>query len=289
MLAIVAGEGDLPALVFETLAAQKTPFQLCELEGYPSEARGDRPVIRFRIETLGSFIAALRDKGVDRICFVGRVARPPLDPSKIDPLTVPLVPRMMAALQQGDDAALRTLLSFFEEAGITSVGAHELRPDLLPEPGVLTKAQPEDRHHKDADRGAQIIAAMAQADVGQSCIVAKGQALAIEAQPGTDWMMQSLMVQNIGLNHDLVAAALGYGGSLQRSSKLGSGGVLVKAAKPGQELRIDMPVIGPDTLRRAAQVQLEGVVIEAGRVMVLDAPRCIKIADQQGLFLWVRG
>ncbi len=289
MLALVAGEGDLPGLVFKALEAEGTAFQLCEMEGHPSAARGDRPVIRFRIETLGSFIAALVSKGVDRICFVGRVARPPLDPSKIDPATMPLVPRMMAALQQGDDAALRTLLSFFQEAGIESVGAHELRPDLLPAPGVLTKAQPEEQHHKDADRGAQIIAAMAQADVGQSCIVARGQALAIEAQPGTDWMMQSLMVQNTGLNSDLVASALGYGGALQRSAQLPPGGVLVKAAKPGQELRIDMPTIGPDTLRRAAQVKLDGVVIEAGRVMVLDAPHCIKIADQQGLFLWVRG
>ena len=289
MLAIVAGEGDLPGLVLKTLEADRTAFQLCELEGHPSAARGDRPVIRFRIETLGRFIAELVAKGVDRVCFVGRVARPPLDPAKIDPATMPLVPRMMAALQQGDDAALRTVLSFFQEAGIEGVGAHELRPDLLPEPGVLSKAQPEEQHHKDADRGAEIIAAMAQADVGQSCIVARGQALAIEAQPGTDWMMQSLMVQNTGLNHDLIASAVGYGGALQRSAQLTPGGVLVKAAKPGQDLRIDMPTIGPDTLRRAAQVRLEGVVIEAGRVMMLDAPLCIKIADQQGLFLWVRG
>jgi len=77
-------------------------------------------------------------------------------------------------------------------------------------------------------------------------------------------MMQSLMMQNTGLNTDLIASAVGYGGALQRSAQLAPGGVLVKAAKPGQELRIDMPTIGPDTIRRAAQVQ-------------------------QGLFLWVRG
>jgi len=152
MLAIVAGEGDLPELVFQTLASDGIQFYLCELEGHPCDGRGGRPVIRFRIETLGSFIADLSAKGVDRICFVGRVARPPLDPAKIDPATMPLVPRMMAALQQGDDAALRTLLSFFQEAGIESVGAHELRPDLLPAPGVLSKAQPEKRHQKDARR-----------------------------------------------------------------------------------------------------------------------------------------
>ncbi len=288
MFAIVAGEGALPALVIDHLRDTDTLFHFCELEGYGSDARGDMPVLRFRIETLGSFIATLRERGVSQICFAGRVGRPPLDPSKIDAVTMPLVPRMMAALQQGDDAALRTLLSFFEEAGINSVGAHEVRPDLLPDPGVLTRAKPEAQHEKDALRGAEIIAAMAQADVGQSCIVARGQALAIEASPGTDWMMQSLMRENAPLNSDFMAKAVGYGGALKRAREVPEGGILIKAAKPGQELRIDMPVIGPDTLRRAAQVGLDGVVIEAGRVMMLDAPTCIQIADAQGLFIWVK-
>lgn len=288
MLALVAGEGELPGLVFQALEHSGTPFFLCEIEGHETPARGDRPVIRFRVETLGSFIADLRSRDVDQICFVGRVARPPLDPAKIDGATMPLVPRMMAALQQGDDAALRTVLSFFDEAGIASVGAHELRPDLLPAAGVLGKVQPEERHEKEIARGMQIIAAMAQADVGQSCIVANGQALAIEAQPGTDWMMLSLLEQNAALNGDLVAGVLGYGAAGQRSRRMPKGGTLIKAAKPGQELRIDMPTVGPDTFRRAAQVQLEGVVIEASRVMVLDAPRCIQIADRHGLFFWVK-
>ena len=288
MLALVAGEGDLPGLLMQALDGQGTPFFLCEIEGHETPARGDRPVIRFRIETLGSFIAELRGKGVDQICFVGRVARPPLDPAQIDAATMPLVPRMMAALQQGDDAALRSVLSFFDEAGISSIGAHELRPDLLPAAGVLGKVQPDARHEKDIARGMQIIGAMAQADVGQSCIVAGGQALAIEAQPGTDWMMLSLLEQNAALNGDLVAGMLGYGAAGQRSRRFAKGGTLVKAAKPGQELRIDMPTVGPDTFRRAAQVQLEGIVIEAGRVMVLDAPRCVQIADRHGLFFWVK-
>lgn len=287
MLAVMAGQGDLPRLLIGKLDEDGTPFRMCEMEGYPSDQRGDRPLIRFRIETLGSFIAELKAFGVDQICFVGHVARPPLDPSKIDAATMPLVPRMMAALQSGDDAALRLVLSFFEEAGIAAVGVHDLRPDLLPAAGVLGKHQPEERHLKDAARGVEIIGAMASVDVGQSCIVANGQALAIEALPGTDWMMQSLMERNAPLNTDLIANVMGYGGSLDRSRRIPHGGILVKASKPGQELRIDMPVIGPDTLRRAAQVRLEGIVIEAGRVMMLDAPLCIEIADRHDLFIQV--
>lgn len=287
MLAVMAGQGDLPRLLIETLEDRDTPFRLCEMEGHPSPHRGDRPVVRFRIETLGTFIEQLKSFGVSQICFVGHVARPPIDPAKIDAATMPLVPRMMAALQSGDDAALRLVLGFFEEAGIEAVGVHDLRPDLLPLPGILGKHTPEDRHEKDAQRGVEIIGAMAAVDVGQACIVANGQALAIEALPGTDWMMQSLMERNAPLNTDLVANVIGYGGTFERSRRLPDGGILVKASKPGQELRVDMPVIGPDTIRRAAQVRLEGVVIEAGRVMMLDAPQCIDIANRQGLFLQV--
>ncbi|MEM9582023.1 MAG: UDP-2,3-diacylglucosamine diphosphatase LpxI [Pseudomonadota bacterium] len=289
MLAVMAGQGELPKLLIDQLDADGTPFRLCEMEGFSSDVRGDRPLIRFRIETLGSFIAELKKLDVSQICFAGSVARPPLDPSKIDAATLPLVPRMMAALQSGDDAALRLVLGFFDEAGIAPVGVHELRTDLLPTAGVLGAHQPEDRHGADAARGIEIIGAMARVDVGQSCIVANGQALAIEALPGTDWMMQSLMTENTPLSPDLMAQVIGYGGSLQRSKTLPAGGILVKASKPGQELRIDMPVIGPDTVRRAVQVQLEGIVIEQGRVMVLDAPTCIEIADRHGLFLQVIG
>ncbi len=286
-LAIVAGEGALPPLVLDHLTAQGHSFYLCELHGYPYANRADQPVIRFRVETLGSFIADLKSRDVTRICFAGRIGRPRLDPAAIDAATMPLVPRMMQALQAGDDTALRLLLSFFREEGIEPVGAHELRPDLLPPPGTLGAVAPQDQHKRDAMRGVQIIAAMGAVDVGQACIVAGGQALAIEAMGGTDWMMQSLLLQAEPLRADLTAAFIGRGPS-QRGPGLPDGGVLVKAAKPGQELKIDMPVIGPDTLRRAIQVGLEGIVIEAGRVMVLETPRCVSLADRAGLFIWVK-
>lgn len=287
-LAVVAGEGALPSLVMSHLDQAGRGYYLCELEGYPSPDRADRPVIRFRVETLGSFIADLTERGVEEICFAGRIGRPKLDPGAIDSATMPLVPRMMQALQSGDDAALRLLLSFFHEQGITPRGAHELRPDLLPQPGVLSARHPEDRHKTDAARGADIIAAMGAVDIGQSCIVAGGQALAVETMGGTDWMMQSLLTQAEPLRADVTAALFGRGPS-RRGANLPEGGVLIKAAKPNQELRIDMPVIGLDTIRRACQVGLEGLVIEAGRVMVLDAPRCIDLADRAEMFLWVRG
>lgn len=307
MLALIAGEGALPGVLIRRFDAAKQPFQLCEIEGHPCEAHGGRPVLRFRVETLGSFIEELTRLGVKEVCFAGRIARPPLDPTAIDPATMPLVPRMMAALQLGDDAALRLVLSFFEEAGIAVRAAHELAHELIPTSGLQGKVEPSEQDKKDAKRGVEILGVMAVADVGQACIIAQGQAVALEATGGTDWMMRSLMVPPKGLGTALLTndsswddpigvAADWLTGSgqtapqvmFQRDPDLPAGGVLVKASKPDQDRRIDMPTIGPQTFMRAAEIGLRGVVIEAGGVIVLDLAACIEIADAHGLFFWVR-
>ena len=279
-LALIAGEGDLPVYLVKALDRAGTPFRYCEVEGHSSEARGDRPMQVLKVENLGSFIAELKSQGVSQVCFAGKVARPKIDPSEIDAATAPLVPRMMAALQAGDDKALRLLLSFFEDVGIDVLAAQHIAPELVPKPGVLGSVEPTEQDREDAIRGKKVLAAMSAADVGQACIIANGQALALEAIGGTDWMMRSLMGKkgNTLFDDDHL-----------RDPELPAGGVLIKSAKLDQDMRIDMPVIGPDTVIRASVTQLRGIVIEAGRVMLLDPERCVELADQAGLFLWAKG
>lgn len=264
MLVLVAGQGALPGYLAGALDSAGTPFQLAMLEGFEMDGAAGRPARSFRIETLGSFLADLVARGATEVCFAGSIQRPPLDPARVDAATMPLVPRMMKALAEGDDAALRIVLGFFEEAGLRIRGAHEIAPELLPRAGVLTAAQPGPHDEEDAARGADIVAAIGAADIGQACVVRKRQALAVEAMPGTDWMLASI-------------ADLGPGG-----------GILYKAPKPGQDRRIDLPLIGPGTVEGAARAGLAGIVVEAGGVMVLDKDATTAAADAAGLFVWVR-
>lgn len=261
MLALIAGWGKLPEYVAR---AVEGPVTVAALEG--ADVATLVPERRFRVERLGSFIAELKEADVTQVCFAGAVARPALDPALVDAATMPLVPRMMQALAAGDDAALRIVLSFFEEAGIEVRGAHEIVPDLLPPAGVPTARQPDDRAVRDAERGAAILAAMGAVDVGQAVIVHAGQALAVEALPGTDWMLKSIVAYRDGR----------------------TGGILCKGPKPGQDRRIDMPTIGPDTVSRAAKAGLDGIVVEAGGVLVIDADEVVRRLDDGGMFLWVR-
>lgn len=297
MLALIAGEGALPRIVFEAVSG---PVQVYELEGHASQLR-DAGAISFRVERLGSFIAGLKANGITQVCFAGAIARPALDPSMIDPATMPLVPRMMQALQQGDDAALRIVIAFFEEAGMQVVAAHELARDLLPKAGDFGEVERLAQDETDAERGFEILAAMGALDVGQACIISKGQVLALEAMGGTDWMMRSLLgpFGTLPLESTLSADPISWAADwltgpeaekprLERDPALPPGGLLIKARKPDQDQRIDMPTIGPETFTRAAEVGMRGVVIEAGGVQVLDLVGCIDLARTHNLLFWVR-
>lgn len=260
MLALIVGMGALPAELVARLPERPLICQLSEFE--PDGLKAD---LMFRLEHLGTLIGTLKERGVAELCMAGSIRRPTIDPAAIDPATMPLVPVIQRALTSGDDGALRAMIAVFEDAGIAVRAAHEIAPELLMSAGCPTTRQPGDGDKRDAERAEQIVRALSAADVGQSCIVRKGQALALEGVFGTDWMINSL-----------------------KARPDGSGGLLFKAPKAGQDRRADLPTIGPATVEAAAAAGLDGLVIEAGGVIVLHREAVLKTCDAQGVFFWVR-
>jgi len=252
-LAIIAGSGALPALV-----AERNPAVIVRLAGVPCEATGEA-MIDARLEHLGQLFADLRDAGVGDLCLAGAMRRASFDTSQLDPQTQALLPRIMAAQGRGDDALLREVVAIFESEGFTIRGAHELRPDLLA-PATTGGSDPQ---RADAARARSVLAALGPLDVGQAAVAAKGQLLGIETLQGTDALLR------------FVAETVP-----------GSGGVLVKRAKPGQDLRVDMPAIGPDTVALAAEAGLSGIELQAGHVLLLDPAAVDAAVKAHGLSLW---
>jgi DUF1009 family protein len=263
--AIIAGTGALPAAL---IAAMQERPMICAVEGFAPE--GLVPDQSFRIERLAVFLRWLEVQDVTRVCFAGAVQRPRLDPSLFDPATAQMVPRLLAAMQGGDDATLRAVLGIFEEAGFTVAGIPQIAPDLVPKAGLLAGALSA-QDEVDAARAAQIVAALGAVDVGQACVVVQGQCLAVEALPGSD----AMLAQVAGI------------GRLRPDPAQGRG-LFYKAAKPGQDLRIDLPTIGPATIVAAFKAGLGGVVFQAGAVICLDLPAMQTRARDLGLFLWAR-
>jgi DUF1009 family protein len=253
-LAIIAGSGALPGLI-----AAQHPAVIVRLAGVPTDAQGS-VVIDARLERLGQLFTDLRAAGVSDLCLAGAMRRASFDTTQLDDVTAGLLPRVMAAQARGDDALLRDIMAIFEEQGFCILGADRLRPDLVAPLGTLAGVAAPDG---DAARARAVLAALGPLDVGQAAIAAKGQMLGIETLQGTDAMLRYVA-----------------------DTAPGSRGVLVKRAKPGQDLRVDMPAIGPDTIALAAAAGLSGIEVQAGHVLMLDAGAVVKAAQDHGLSLW---
>ena len=264
--ALIAGRGRLPA----ALAAAMDPAPLVAApDGFaPDSLAVD---LAFRLERLVPFLRALEGEGVSRVVFAGAVQRPRLDPALLDPQTAEILPRLMQAMAAGDDATLRAILDLFADFGFTVAGVEDVAPALLPGPGVLAGTVTT-RDEADAARAAAIVAALGAVDVGQGAVVAQGLCLAVEALPGTDAMLDTVAGMQPGLRPDPARGR----------------GIFYKAAKPGQDRRIDLPTIGLDTLRAVAAARLGGVAFQAGSVICLDLPGMQRLAGELGLFLWAR-
>ena len=262
--AIIAGAGALPAALVAAMAERPL---VAALDGFaPAGLASDQS---FRIERLVPFLNYLLDQGVTRVCFAGSVQRPNLDPALFDPLTAQIVPRLLAAMQAGDDATLREVLKIFEEFDLEIVAAHDIAPGLTPGAGLLAgHITPQDA--ADATRAATITAALGAVDVGQGAVVQAGLCLGVETLTGTDAML---------------AQVAQIPGALRPKS---TRGLFYKAPKPGQDLRIDLPTIGPQTLDLAHKAGLGGIAFQAGSVILLDAKAMAEKAEALGLFLWAR-
>lgn len=260
--AIIAGQGALPAV----LAAMLDDPLVYALEGFAPQgvAAGS-----FRLERLVPFLEDLARQDVTRVTFAGAIRRPRLEPGAFDTRTAQLVPRILMAMQSGDDAALREVIAVFEEAGFEVASTARIAPSLVPGAGVLAGA-PDAHDEKDAIRAAEIVAGLGALDVGQGAVVVRGLCLAIESLPGTAAMI------DFAAEHRHI---------LPGEDRAG---LLFKAPKPGQDLRIDLPTIGPDTVVHVARAGLRGIAWQAGGVILLDRDRCIAEADEAGLFLWAR-
>ena len=294
MLALICGTGALPGAV---AAAQAQAPLVCVLAGFPPD--GLTPDLTFRLEHLGTLLETLRAKGVTEVCLCGAITRPPIDPAQLDAATLPLVSVIQRALTQGDDGALRAVIAVFERAGFTIRAASDLVPSLLMPEGVPTLAQPGPQARADVQEALLALAEMARRDVGQSCIVRDGEIVAMEGQDGTDAMLagRGKQVPTPWDSGDPLGWLMDQtGDALQSTADWLSGpeapqrdgGLLFKAPKPGQDRRADLPTIGPRTVMAAAEAGLDGIVIEAGGVIVLDQPQVVSILNGMGMFLWVR-
>jgi hypothetical protein len=178
-----------------------------------------------------------------------------------------MLPRIMKFFRGGDDHLLSRIATLLAEQGFRLLGAHEVAPEILMPEGTLGNHQPSALDNDDVAYGLRFLHAIGSFDVGQGVVVAGRHVIAVEAAEGTDGMLARIA-------------------ELRGSGRLRSqGGVLVKAPKPGQDRRIDLPTIGPQTVECAARAGLSGIAVAAGSTIVAEADRVGDAADRANIFV----
>lgn len=264
-IALIAGNDAIPAAIHAELSAQGIVPLVCALE--EAGPVGLAVDLAFRFERLAPFLRALGDQGVTEVMLVGAMQRPVMDPSLFDRETASLVPGLLAAMKGGDDAALRWFIGLIEDYDLSVRGIADLAPGLLVAEGLMSRRTPTEAELADAVRGRAILEALAPVDVAQGCVVASGLCLGIETIYGTD----ALLADVARHRHERAPQ---------------TGGMFVKRAKAGQDLRVDLPTIGPATIAEVLEAGLTGLCLHAGHVVMLDRPSVLEAVEAAGLTLW---
>lgn len=267
---IVAGSGVLPFSVAELLQARGIAPFLFAIRGFCDPVRvAQFPHHWVALGQVGRLTRLMRSEGCGEIVFIGGLVRPALSEIRLDWGTVRAIPAIAAALRGGDDHLLTGISRIFERHGIRVVGIKDVAPELLMPEGSITRRTPDAEAIADIAKGRELMQAISPFDVGQGVVVIDGHVVAVEDIEGTD----GLLARVARLRAEKTIRA-----------KPGRG-VLVKMPKAQQDLRFDLPTLGPKTIDGIVAAGLAGIGIFAGRTLVAEADVMTAKADQAGVFV----
>ncbi|MFY9598656.1 MAG: UDP-2,3-diacylglucosamine diphosphatase LpxI [Pseudolabrys sp.] len=269
-LAMLCGGGSLPLAVADKVTAGGRSVVLFPLRGAAEGIAVERfPHHWVHIGQIGKFLRLARAAGCQDVVLIGSLVRPSLWKVHLDFKGLTVLPRALAAYRGGDNHLLTSMGKVLEDEGLHLVGAHEVAPDILMPEGVLGRAQVSERDRADIALGLDYLHTAGKFDIGQAVVVAGRHVLAVEAAEGTDAMLMRV-------------AEMRANGRVQAPHGTGT---LVKAPKPAQDRRFDLPSIGPKTVESAARAGLAGIAVVAGSTIIAESEQLVAVADRANIFV----
>ncbi|MBF0506634.1 MAG: UDP-2,3-diacylglucosamine diphosphatase LpxI [Nitrospirae bacterium] len=259
-IGIIAGTGELPEVIARDAKERGYKVITIALENLASSALNDvSDEIRWiNVGKLGTLIDALKDSGVRETIMAGKVPKSLLYKSKIVP-DLRAIKFLFSLKDKSDDSILNALADELAKEGIAIINTAAFSPHLLTPAGVLTKKAPSSEEWAEIEFGLKIARAVGELDIGQTVVVKGKAVMAVEAIEGTDEAI------------------------LRGGQWAGEGAVVVKVSKPQQDMRLDVPVIGPTTLRSMIGVRARVLAIESERSIIIHRSKLIKEAEASGI------
>ena len=259
-LGIIAGGGSLPGKVARACDEKGIEVFIIAFKGQtPKDLYEPRPHLLTSLGKAGKIVKALRQNDISDLVFIGSIHRPKFSELSPDLYTASFLAKVGLKSVLGDDSLLKAIRGQLEKDGFTFHGAQDFIEGLFIAEGPLGRIAPDEAQIKDIRYGFQISRQHGQRDLGQSVIVKKGETIGVEDAKGTNALIKRCT---------------------------GSCGILVKTCKPQQDKQLDLPTIGPETVKAAADSGLQGIAVQAGHVFVLDRDEVISLADASGLFVY---
>jgi hypothetical protein len=261
-IGIIAGMGELPVIIakdarergYKVITVALETLASPEMDSVSDEIRWVNP------GKFGELIDILKKHQIKEAIMAGKVPKSLLYKSKITP-DLRAVKLLFSIKDKSDDAILNAITKELAGEGIKIIDTTKFSPHLLTPVGCLTRKKPDEEQWKDIEFGWKIAREIGKLDIGQTVVIKGKAVMAIEAIEGTDEAI------------------------LRGGKWAGDGAVVVKVSKPQQDMRMDVPAVGPDTLKSMENVNAKVLALEAHRSMIVDRETVIRVAESAGIVI----
>lgn len=262
-LGIIAGAGELPLQIAQACLTRSRDFHIIAIDEFAQPVPPSFAHTRFKISKLGACLRELKRTSCQEVVFAGKFLRPQ-GPVKLRPDLggIAFLIRYLGVLRRSDDGLHRAFADLMTRHGFRVVSPLDANPDLAARQGCLTALEPSAAHKASFPSALALAKTHGASDEGQAIVVAGGTIVAREARAGTDAMLAGLTAQQ------------------------SKGAILVKAMKPNQLVSMDPPAIGESTVVNAAKAGIAGILVEAGRSVIVDEDRVRARGDELGIFVY---
>ena len=265
MLGLIVGESSLPNYVINKLLKKNIEFLILDLTKSNIYKRYKNSY-SLKITKLGKAISILKKNNCKNVIFIGKVERPDISLLKFDTKALFYLPRLFSAFKKGDGNILKEIIKIFKENKLNVVNSMKFTTELIFKDKSINKLKINNTDKSSISKGIKIIKSLSKFDIGQSVVINNGYVLAIEGPEGTDETIKRSL-------------------HLSKKYKLKNKSILIKFPKANQDLRIDLPTIGFDTIKNCIKANIKGIAVKRSQNIILDKDKIINLAKKNNFFI----
>ena len=263
MIGLFLGEKKLPLEILKSLKKKKIKYFIIDLSKN-NKFKKDRNSYFINIGKFGKILELIKSKKCKKVLFAGNIVKPRISKLKLDFKGIYYIPRIIKASKLGDAAILKELINILSENKVKVIKLNTYNPELTLRKGCYTKLKPSKTDKLTIKKGIQILNKSNSFNHVQALVINNRKIVSLEKRKGTMDMLKS--IKNNKLQNKL----------------------LLKMPKSKQDLRVDLPTIGLDTLKDCKKANIKGVVVKAGQNIFLDKHEGIKFANKNNIFVMAK-